>query len=75
MTRVSSDKKAFATALQSKFGNVVSRKQVLEYIAGTGEKRPNWLFNTKDFRAGRGSYDLTKVLGATTGTTETVAAA
>lgn len=67
--KLSNDKRALVTSLQAKFGNTVTRRQVLDFVGTSGEK-PRWLFNNKAFRAGRGSYDLTKVLGTVADTAQ-----
>jgi hypothetical protein len=75
--RLSDEKKALVTALQTQYGDVVTRKQVLTYTEANGLQKPRWLFNNIKFRAGRGTYDLTKVSGtapaATTNTQPTAA--
>jgi len=59
--RLNYDKATLITALREKFGDVVTRKQVLSHVTTSGIEIPHWLFNNKSFRAGRGSYDLSKV--------------
>lgn len=73
--RLSDDKKALVQALRDKHGDIVTRKQVLAHTTANGLEKPRWLFNNKAFRAGRGSYDLSKVSATATATATTTATA
>lgn len=56
------DKVQLVKQLKDKFGNVVSRKDVLSVTKRRKNPIPRWLFNTKTYRGKeRGTYDLTKV--------------
>lgn len=72
--RLSDEKKSLVTALRTQYGDTVTRKQVLAYTDANSLEKPRWLFNNKNFRAGRGAYDLTKVVGATPSTATQAAA-
>jgi hypothetical protein len=72
--RLDDNKKNLIAALRAKFGNTVTRKQVMAFVTDSKLEKPRWLFNNKDFRAGRGTYDLSKVSGVTAAVTQQVAA-
>ena len=72
--KLSDDKKALVNALRTQYGATVTRKQVLAYTEQNGLDKPRWLFNNKNFRAGRGSYDLNKVAGTAADTAVATAA-
>lgn len=72
--RLSTDKQSLVKGLNEKFGNTVSRKQVMAYVSDNKLDKPRWLFNNKAFRAGRGTYDLSKVTGNLATTSQQVAA-
>ena len=66
--KLTDEKRAVVTALTEKFGNKVTRKQIVAYVNDSGIDFPHWLVNNKSFRAGRGEYNLTAVSGVTTTT-------
>ncbi|CAB4141304.1 hypothetical protein UFOVP410_143 [uncultured Caudovirales phage] len=57
-------RKTMVTELVEKYGTLLNRKQVIEFIADT--KRTvndvSWLLNGTQFRAGRGQYTLAPLL-------------
>lgn len=45
--------------LRTRFGNVVTRKQVVSFLKETNNTyTPNWLFNNEAVRMSRGVYNL-----------------
>jgi hypothetical protein len=70
--RLTDAKTNLVEALAKNFGNVVNRKQVLDYVKSVGLdiKAVRWLLNNKAFRAGRGQYDLSTLLADDTAKTD-----
>ena len=60
--KLTNEKRELVTALIEQFGAVVTRKQVVEFVNTNDLPLPRWIFNTKDFRAGRAKYNLSAVL-------------
>jgi len=65
--KLTEEKKNYVEELKSKFGSVVTRKQIVSHTKGDDEKLdasklPRWLLNNKSFRAGRGVYNLDLVV-------------
>lgn len=52
------------TDLQTKFGPVVSRKQILQYVKDTNINMPWWLFQLKSFRVRHGYYNIESIAAA-----------
>jgi hypothetical protein len=70
--KLTDDKKALVAELVAKFGNVITRSQLLEHMRTKGldfrgsrlpkgSDFPFWITNTKSLRAGRGQYDLSSL--------------
>lgn len=53
-------RQALVQELVEKFGVIVTRKQVMNFLTsqGRGQIEVNWLFNNRLFRAARGQYTL-----------------
>jgi len=67
--KLNDEKRTLVTNLRTRFGNVVTRKQILEFVksqganfAGarvpSGTEFPHWITNNKGIRVGRGAYNL-----------------
>jgi MoxR-like ATPase len=60
------DKSIIVNALRTAYGDVVTRQQISEWIAGNPQHSfPNWLCNDQQYRAGRGMYRLPVVENGT----------
>lgn len=76
-------KQEIVNELVARFGNLVTRKQIVEFVNSKGAAIeggrvpagvdfPHWITNNKAIRSGRGVYDLTKLnLKNTTSTVDT----
>lgn len=67
--KLNDEKKTLVADLKAKYGNVVTRKQILEFVKGqgasftgarvpSGTDFPHWITNSKKIRVGRGAYNL-----------------
>lgn len=56
--KLTPEKRDLVNRLKQKFGDTVTRKQVEEFISENNLPRPRWLYNDKQFRAGRATYNL-----------------
>jgi hypothetical protein len=69
------EKTRIANLLKEKFGNNVTRKEIVQLEReGVLSRRPHWILNEKTVRAARGVYDMSKLLdlidGLRNGTTD-----
>lgn len=62
--KLNDKKRALVEQLVDKFGNLVTRKQVLSYVKSTGLtiQDVRFIFNTRSLRAGRATYDLSSLV-------------
>lgn len=60
-------RQALVTELVQKYGALVNRKQVTQFISDTNRtvNDVSWLLNGTQFRAGRGQYTLAPLLAST----------
>lgn len=83
--KLNDEKRVLIEGLKAKFGSVVTRKQILEFVktSGTvfegsrvpaGTEFPHWITNNKMIKVGRGAYNL-DLLTAGPATVAAVAAA
>lgn len=58
------ERKQLVTELYTKYGIIVSRKQVMDFIESTGRtiKHVAWLVNRTSYRCGRGEYTLKSLI-------------
>lgn len=77
--KLNQEKQTMITELIAAYGEVVTRKQVIEYVHSTGitftgskipkgVEFPHWITNTKGARVGRGHYNLSFFLNQDTAT-------
>jgi len=76
MTKVSTEKKELAEKIVQALGPIVTRKQVLAFVKSNGGAVADvrFIFNNKNFRAGRGQYDLSSLNGVEATNTSVVGA-
>ena len=71
--KLTEEKKALVLTLREEFGAIATRKQIVEFVGENGLALPRWIFNNKEFRAGRAQYNLDAILGTAGGVVGTPA--
>lgn len=80
--KLTEDKKTLVSELVAKYGNIVTRNQLCDFMRSKGvdfrgsrppkgSPFPSWITNTKSLRAGRGQYDLSSLVNGDVKATET----
>lgn len=75
--KLTEDKKALVSELVAKYGTIVTRNQLCDFMRSKGvdfrgsrppkgSPFPSWITNTKSLRAGRGQYDLSSLVNDNT---------
>jgi MoxR-like ATPase len=58
MKNMTSEQSRFVEAAVAKFGDVVTKDQIVNLAEEMGEKRPRFIYTNKDIRVGRGKYRI-----------------
>jgi hypothetical protein len=58
MKNMTTSQARFVEAAVAKFGNVVTKDQIVTLAEEMGEKRPRFIYTNKDIRVGRGQYRI-----------------
>lgn len=64
MNKVSNDKKMLLQKMVESVGPIFTRKQALSFVKSNGGSIADirWVLNNKQFRAGRGQYDVSSMM-------------
>lgn len=56
--KLNDEKKTLVENLINKFGEVVTRKDIVDYVKSNDLPLPRWILNDKSIRTGRASFNL-----------------